>query len=292
MNTSIHTFGFIRSISVGFIFFIMMGLSNCDSPKTADQDLTANLLCYSFAQCEGTSPGTKFVMLGDSWTDLLYGVPAVQTLRFHLEKEHNYRITGATLGGQEMSRVLTSGLHIQAINEAGADVKYVLLSLGGNDLQYRPAEYVADPEGERNKRFAQIETNLRNIILTGNAHKMNKYGGDSLTWIIHGYDYPNPFNENPLSPTSCRSSLLNAGLAESQIQDFSSGNLDRYNEHLISITTRISDLRYIDLRGTLGGPPYSDSNQMLDCIHPTSLGFKLITNRYVQNLKFYVGEDR
>ncbi|MCC5813773.1 MAG: SGNH/GDSL hydrolase family protein [Leptospira sp.] len=281
-----------KILSSCLILACFIFISNCDTRKSPDQDLTANLLCYSFAQCEGTSPGTKFIMLGDSWTDLLFGTPAIQTLRYHLENEYGYKITGATLGGQRMDTVLSTGLHIQAIDQAGADARYVLLSLGGNDLQGRPSEFVADPIAERERRFAKIESNLRDIIISGNAHKMNKYGGSPLTWIIHGYDYPNPLNENSLSDTSCRSTLLRAGFQDEDIQDFTSGNLDRFNEHLRSITTRLSDLRYIDLRSTLGGPPYSDAGQMFDCIHPTSIGFRLLTDRYVRNLKFWTGEDK
>lgn len=282
----------LRRFFNGSVLLLFLFTVHCDSSKTPDQDLAANLLCNGFAQCEGTSPGTRYVMLGDSWTDLLFGVPAIQTLRYHLENTHGYKLTGATLGGQEMSTALNTGLHIQAIDEAGSDVRYVLLSLGGNDLQFRPAEYVGRIEEERNARFKAIESNLRTMIATGNAHKINKYGGEPLVWFIHGYDYPNPFNENSVSPTSCQSSLNSAGIEDDKIQEFTSGNLDAYNEFLRNLTQSMADLRYIDLRRTLGGPPYSDANQMFDCIHPTSIGFKLLADKYVQNLQLWNGESK
>ena len=278
-----------KSITILVTFFFLV--SNCDTSKNKQDNLTDNLLCYSFAQC-GAKGGTRFGMLGDSWTDLLYGVPAIQTLRYHLENTYGYKITGATLGGQEMKAVLSAGLHIQMIDQGGSDMKYVLLSLGGNDLQHNPQTYKTDPEAERIRRFAQVESDLKAIVFTGNAHKINKYGGQPLTWIIHGYDYPNPLNENSLSPTSCRSALLAAGFADAQIQQFTSGNLDLYNTFLRNLTYQIPDLRYIDLRGTLGGPPYSAAGNMFDCIHPTSSAFKIITDKYAFQLKAFAGDER
>ncbi|WCL49934.1 SGNH/GDSL hydrolase family protein [Leptospira sp. GIMC2001] len=281
-----------RTFSTNFILILSFLITiNCDTSKKKDDNLVENLLCYSFANC-GNSNGTRFGMLGDSWTDLLFGAPAIQTLRYHLENSYDYKITGATLGGQEISRVLSGGLHIQVIDQAGADIKYMLLSLGGNDLQFNPGAYVLDPIGERAKRFAEFESNLKTIVYSGNLHKQNKYGGEPLIWIIHGYDYPNPLNENQLSSTSCRSSLLAAGFADSQIQQFTSGNLDLFNDFLQNLTFEIPGLVYINLRGNLGGPPYSDAGNMFDCIHPTSLGFKTITDKYVLQLKVTTGDEK
>lgn len=264
---------------------------NCDTSKKLEDNLVENLLCYSFANC-GNAQGTKFIMLGDSWTDILYGVPAIQTLRTHLENDHHYKITGATIGGQQLGTVLASGLHIQAIDQAGADAKYVLLSLGGNDLQAQPGKYVPDMDSELNRRLQVLDSNLQKLMVTGNAHKINKYGGGNLLWIIHGYDYPNPDNITGLSSTSCRSTLVEAGIPDGDIQKFTSENIDRYNEFLSSLTFKYPDLRYIDLRKTLGGPPYSPANMMFDCIHPTSIGFKILTNSYVAKLKIWTGEDK
>lgn len=265
--------------------------SNCDTSKKRDDNFADNLLCYSLGSC-GNSNGTRFGMLGDSWTDLLFGAPAIQTLRYHLENSYQYKITGATLGGQEMTRVLSGGLHLQVIDQAGADIKYMLVSLGGNDLQFNPASFVADPVAERARRFALIESTLKTIVYSGNIHKQNKFGGEPLKWIIHGYDYPNPLNENALSSTSCRSSLLAAGVADAQIQQFTSGNLDLYNNFLQNLTFQIPDLRYINLRGNLGGPPYSAAGNMFDCIHPTSLGFKALTDKYVLQLRVTAGDEK
>ncbi|NCN11333.1 MAG: SGNH/GDSL hydrolase family protein [Leptospira sp.] len=273
------------------LFLTLIFFTNCDTSKKKDDNFTDNLLCYSFASC-GSSNGTRFGMLGDSWTDLLFGAPAIQTLRYHLEDSYDYKITGATLGGQEMARVLSGGLHLQVIDQAGADIKYMLVSLGGNDLQFNPSAFVADPAAERAKRFALIESTLKTIVYSGNLHKQNKYGGDPLKWIIHGYDYPNPFNENALSTTSCRSTLLAAGITEDNLQQFTSGNLDLYNDFLQNLTFQIPDLRYINLRGNLGGPPYSAAGNMFDCIHPTSLGFKTLTDKYVLQLKITAGDEK
>lgn len=231
-------------------------------------------------------------MIGDSWTDLLFGVPAVQTLRYHLETSYGYRITGATLGGQRLSTVLGTGLHFQTIDQAGADLRYVLLSLGGNDLLNNPGPFASDMDGERSRRFQQIANDLNHLVATGNAYKISKYGGKPLIWIVHGYDYPNPDNEGGLSDTLCRSNLRSQGIPDALVEEFASVSLNKYNQRLAEIPLFNPDIRYINLLGTLGGPPYSPRGQMVDCLHPSSIGFKILTDRYVSQMKIWTGEDR
>lgn len=271
------------------LILILSFVTGCDSSKNPSHDLTQNLLCYAFAEC-GNSPGTKFAMIGDSWTDLLFGVPAIQTLRYHLENNFGYKITGATIGGQELNTVVSTGLHLRTIRQSGNDLRFVILSLGGNDLQFRPEAFAEDPAAERQRRFTQIESNLRKLIVSGNLYKQNKFGGRPLTWIIHGYDYPNPFNEAALSATTCKSSLNRAGIPDSDFEEFTTRNLDSYNALLNRLSSEIPGLKYIDLRKSLGGPPYSDESLMFDCIHPNSQGFFTLTNRFVSKMRIWTGD--
>ncbi len=220
-------------------------------------------------------------MIGDSWTDLLVGYPLVETLRIQLEKNHGYQITGATLGGQTLASALTQGLHYQVIDQSGANVRVILLSLGGNDLQANLKEYAQNLESARALRFNSIKTNLKQMIQTGNTYKRNKFGGEALKWVIHGYDYSNP-DMPPLANISdegCKNRFITAGFSASTVNEFSFTQLDLYNEYLRSILAEEPSLYYVDLRKTLGGPAVSKSNYMLDCIHPNNLGFQLLGNR-------------
>ncbi|HRG77914.1 MAG TPA: SGNH/GDSL hydrolase family protein, partial [Leptospiraceae bacterium] len=65
-----------------------------------------------------------------------------------------------------------------------------------------------------------------------------------------------------------------------------------YNNMLRDITTREPQLRYIDLRGTLGGPPASSAGNMWDCIHPNTGGFNLIAKKYVNALEGYTNYEK
>ncbi len=253
---------------------------NCDTKKQYTDDILLNLTCYTLALCNQTSP-TQIGMIGDSWTDILVGYPLIETLRIQLEKNHGYQITGATLGGQTLSSALSLGLHYQVIDQAGANVRVILLSLGGNDLQANLRDYSFNLESARAARLQLIKSNLKRMIQTGNLYKANKFGGEPIKWIIHGYDYSNP-DMPPIAEISeegCNSVFLTAGFSRSSIIDFSSSHLNSFNELLRNVTYEEPSLYYVDLRGTLGGPSVSRSDLMLDCIHPNNLGFQLLGNR-------------
>jgi lysophospholipase L1-like esterase len=265
----------IHSILIFVIFF-----SHCDTKKEYLDDVTLNFACYSLAVCNHSQP-SRIGMIGDSWTDLLVGYPLVETLRIQLEKNHGYQITGATLGGQTLSSALKEGLQYQVIDQSGAGVHVILLSLGGNDLQANLREYYTNLDSARASRFNSIKTNLKNLIQTGNAYKISKYGGSPVKWIIHGYDYTNP-NMTPVIPDAdegCISKFTSAGFNVSSVIDFSYTQLDAYNEFLRGILAEEPSLYFVDLRGTLGGPSISRADLMFDCIHPNNLGFQLLGNR-------------
>jgi hypothetical protein len=270
----------IRIARLFIIIACYLTLENCDTKKEYTDDIALNIICYSFAGCNQNQPA-RIGMIGDSWTDLLIGYPFVETLRVQLEKNHGYQITGATLGGQTLEAAANLGLQYQVIDQAGASVKVILLSLGGNDIQANLRDYTLDLESARSLRFSKIKSSLRNIIQTGNAYKLSKFGGSPLKWIIHGYDYTNP-NMRPVIPDAdegCNARFVSAGFNLANVEDFSSKQLDAYNEMLRSFTSEEPTYYYVDLRRTLGGPPKSNANLMLDCIHPNNLGFEFLGNK-------------
>ncbi|MEM7181014.1 MAG: SGNH/GDSL hydrolase family protein [Spirochaetota bacterium] len=267
-------------------------LCNCDSKKpTLPKGFIEQLLCYSGSICENEK-GTRFGMIGDSWTDLIFGQPLILTLRKQLEQNHNYRITGATIGGERLDRVVAQNIHVRVIDEAGPDLRYMLISLGGNDLQGNAENYVGDIEGEKNKRLATLEANLLKLVREGNAYKIQKWGGAPLLWIINGYDYSNPDVPSQSGSVSCRPTLIGKGFSDSEVTAFTSQVLDDFNEKLRQITYIEPQLRYIDLRGTLGGPSVSREDYMYDCIHPNTVGFELLAQKYVQALEGYTSYER
>lgn len=275
-----------------FLIIILFFTYHCDSRKGPTNDVLANLACYSFSQCGETRFGTKFGMLGDSWTDLLGGVPLIDSLNTHLRNDHGYRITGANLGGRTLKQVLEQGLHLQVVKDAGADLKFVIISMGGNDLQGNVSTYKPDIQGEKVRRLALMESGLKELVNSMNYEKSSKYGPGNLIYFIHGYDYPNPDNYNSVSTTSCRRTLLAEGFAATEIDSILLDALNSYNSILGNLTTQLPNFNYIDLRGTLGGPPYSNKDYMYDCIHPTSAGFSLLANKLNTGIQTVAGGEK
>lgn len=276
------------------LLFILIFLFNCDSPKPALTDeIKISLLCRVAVLCTPDTRGTKFGMIGDSWTDILFGVPVIETIRVQLERYYGYRITGSTLGGQTLNTVNRTALYTRVIDEAGADIKYMLLSLGGNDFLDSPSSYVGKFEQEKQVRFQTLQRNFQQMIQGGNAYKMQKYGGAPLIWIIHGYDYSNPDAKAPdISTTGCRKTFNAAGFTNAEVDTFAPSFINDYNSFLVNLTRTEPQLKYIDLRGTLGGPPVSNAGNMFDCIHPTSGGFSLLAKKYVTVLQGYTNNEK
>lgn len=253
---------------------------HCDTKKAYLDDISANLLCRTYAICNGETPARTGI-IGDSWTDLLLGFPAVDTLRNQLENNHGYKFVGATLGGKTLRQVVNQGLQFQVIDEGGADMKAIILSLGGNDVQANLGDYVGNIEGVQAQRFAQIKNDLLMLISTGNSYKVSKYGGNPIRWVLHGYDYPNPYMPAAIANADegCETKFNRVGLFPADAGVFTKNQLDGLNDLYKEISNQDPTLYYVDLRRTLGGPPISRAELMLDCIHPNNLGFKLLADK-------------
>jgi lysophospholipase L1-like esterase len=272
-----------------FSFLILTYLINCDTKKNNLSNLDKQFACYSLAICDDKR-GVKFGMIGDSWTDLVFGVNAIETLRVQLEKYHNYKIVGSTLGGTTLEGAYGRAAHIQVIDEAGPSLKYILVSLGGNDLQFQPGKYIQNGfDIEKANRLSLIKKTINELIISGNAHKINKWGGDPILWIFHGYDYPNP--DNATNSTSCRDTLKQANFTDLDIDQNMTKLLDDFNSLLSSLVFEIPSFRYIDLRKTLGSSK-SESQYMFDCIHPNSIGFRLLGDKYSSYIKAYTNNEK
>ncbi len=274
------------------IGLICINLIKCDTKKKLNSEqFQSQFLCYIGAVCP-SQRGVKFGILGDSWTDLGLSLPLIESLRVQLEKNYQYKMVGSTLAGQTMKTIYDTGMYMKVIDEAGPDMKYMLLSLGGNDIQGNPASFVGRFETEKQERFNRVRNTLLAMIRNGNIYKIQKYGGAPLTWIIYGYDYPNPDVPSATGSTGCRATLRDAGFTDTEINTLAVDTLNDYNNLLRDITTQEPHLRYIDLRGTLGGPLYSQAGNMWDCIHPNTGGFSLLARKYVTILEGYTNYEK
>lgn len=227
---------------------------------------------------------TKFGMIGDSWTDLISGTPAVRDLHDQLVYKWGYRINADVLAGRKLSDVTNSKNHLKMIRE-NPQLEFVLVSLGGNDLLDETGKYsLGELSGkdELGERLGILRSEILLMIEEGNSLKKKLYGGENLKWIFHSYDYPNPSIDG-----KCIRGILESGTGEFLPDAYLwlSKITTGWGDVVSGIQKERTDLQFIDLRGTLGGPPTSYSKFMLDCIHPNSDGFDLIGDRYVLELQ-------
>jgi hypothetical protein len=240
---------------------------------------------------------TKFGIVGDSWTD--FALAGVQDLRAQLSSR-GYKISGTSTAGLRLSTALSQNLQRTAIDQAGSNIKYMIISLGGNDYQANLSDYIGvNTSGgvATNARILTIQNNLNIMIADGNSYKISKYGGGNLVWILHGYDYANILKNfcTVASPftQSYQTYIVSLGASIADSNYVSINGFNALNSMMLNLANASSGMiRYIDLRGTLGGPPNSTSSSMYDCIHPTTAGFSLITDKYILGLNSISGSDR
>jgi len=273
------------------IIILVLFFLNCDSPQSKAEHWNHQLLCYSLGSCNDER-GTRFGIIGDSWTDLIAGQPLIRTLRVQMEEDYGYRFTGATMGGQRLQNVKNEGIHFQVIENGGPDLKYMIISLGGNDVMNNFSEFIPDINGELGSRLYNLENGIIDLVNSGNSYKKNRWGGEDLVWFFHGYDYLNP--DIPTLPNTfmCRLNLNLAGFTDAEVDSFHPVFIDRYNEMLHHAAALHHSIRIIDLRGTIGGPPFSSENLMFDCLHPDTTGFTPLTAAFVAKMQFWTGDEK
>ncbi len=264
-----------------FLAVLTLGaLLSCEHKKEPlTHTLIQNALCTLVAACPMTD--AHFGMIGDSWTDFAAGLPIQIDLRDWLTQQYGYKIQSSTIGGLTAEAELNyvRGFDL-VIRQSGPGLKYMLVSLGGDDLLANNKNYFLNgTDAELDTRLARLDIVHRSIIAQGDALKMTLWGGDPLTWIFSGYDYANP----DLDPACVRGSL-NAGMPQSQAAVQTQKIIDRYQAYLNTLPTKAPNVRVIDLRGTLGGPAQSLTGLKFDCIHPNDAGFYLLAARYAANL--------
>jgi hypothetical protein len=292
-----------------FLILIVIFLAQCENYYTKNKlkEKTNSAFIYQiFNQPKPTtnSPpplpqedlGAKFGILGDSWTNF---IQFSQTdLKLQLETR-GFRILGNAIQGLTLNSALAQNLHRNTIDQAGKNIKYMIISLSGNDLLGNINAYIGVSPGgaSLNTRIVTIQSNLQTMIFDGNNYKKTKYGGNNLIWILHGYDYINQTMPVCSIATPITQSMNNwgtvQGLSLADMNFLSLNGFNSLNTMMQNIASGSSgEVYYIDLRSTLGGPPNSSLANMIDCIHPNQTGFNLLGNKYANSIFQIVGQDR
>lgn len=282
MHSSIFSFLARRVTRLLIPGLISAATVACDRHTNPEEQLLLSIECTIRSPC---GSNTQFGMVGDSWTDLAAGAPLIVDLHDQLEQAYGFRMTTSNLAGLTLKAEWETRRGFeQVIKKAGPNIRYMLLSLGGNDIIGAPGAYSLDAQTTLDTRLLAYDNHLRLLIADGDILKQSLYGGQPLIWIIHGYDYPNP----RIDPT-CVDTYTGTSPARNDLPRFM---VDGFNQKLQYLTTQIPNLRYIDGRGTLGGPPMSADGLMFDCIHPNDAGFAQYAAAYVARLDLLTGGAR
>ncbi len=289
-----------------FIYLVFLFLTYCkvEAPKNNLKEISLGLVLQnSNLGITDSNPTIQqnylFGILGDSWTDMSFSPIPVTDLRANLTTR-GFRLIGDTLAGRTLATAISQNLHRNVIDQTGKNIKYMIVSLGGNDYQANLNQYIGvhvNMGSNINTRIATIQTNLNQLINDGNSYKISKYGGGKLIWIIHGYDYPNTTMTtcsvaNPIFQ-SYQAWGISQGVSIQDVNYVATPGFDALNTMYSNLASSSDGtVKYVNLRATLGGPPQSIVANMIDCIHPNTQGFNLITNKFVNSIAPFIGTDR
>jgi len=277
----------MRTINCRLLLLILgiATFSHCDRSRSEGDEIIANLNCEIITTCPAPS---RFGMVGDSWTDFAFGLELQRDMLDNL-RDDGFQIMASVVAGHTLrTEVEEKRGFVQVIQNAGPRLRYMFVSLGGNDIIGSIGEYESNGiEPTLAARQASMEIRLRRLVQEANFLKQQLYGGEPLTFFIHGYDYPNPNLES-----SCVLDAITEGASTSEASEIIRTVVDRHNSFLARMDSEIPDLHYIDLRGTLGGPAVSSADYMFDCIHPNDIGFRFVTNRFVLGVDQVTGGIR
>lgn len=261
-----------------FLFFLIV-LNSCDRKKSLSDISLSFFECQIRGKCLGPS---SYAMVGDSWADFAIGYTIVEDLYDQLTNRYHYKISASNIAGLTLKFELEQRKgFLNVIRDAGPELEFFLLSIGGNDLIFPVSTFSTQGiEVTIEKRTKEIKNRLKELIFNGSQYKFNLYGGKPLKWVVHGYDYPNPEFDD-----SCILDAIISGMSREEAMTILQRSVDQLNLIYSELANEIPNFYYIDLRKTLGGPPFSSSTLMFDCIHPNSIGFNLLAENYVNKLK-------
>jgi hypothetical protein len=232
-----------------------------------------------FAMAKKPTKKAMIVIEGDSWEHLpdwgLKALPIVGGSNYDLSRALNdlgYPILNIAYWGDTIDEISKRLDCINALKSTGAE--YMRLGGGGNDLLHdgnlrhlialyerdRPPEEYLKPAFEivLNRVVNAYDTVLTAIL----AHKID------VTVLIHGYDYARPMQLGWLGEPMSFMGIDDPNLQ----QDIVNVMMNRFNFALAEFAPRWKNVRYVDLRGTVG-------TDWHDELHPNKVGFKKVAKK-------------
>jgi len=235
---------------------------------------------------------------GDSWFDY----PFHDVLK-NLEDRYGYDVESVSHKGDTVEAMAYSSgqldefsRRVERVLRHGVRPKAILVSGGGNDIAGDEFAILLNHAMSANAGLNDdivrgvIDQRLYDsyvTILCAITTICQRYLGESVPIIVHGYDYAVPdgrgfaggfwFLPGPwLEPGFRRK-----GYPVAERAPIVRTLIDRFNKMLrgVSQIPRFKHVRYLDLRGTLdSGAKYKDS--WANELHPTPKGFELVTAKF------------
>ena len=233
---------------------------------------------------------------GDSWFDYDFTSKFIEKtghdLICHLTKDHKLNILRLSVAGDTLENMVDEN-HIVHLKHAMKLIrpKFFLFSGGGNDMagQYgvHLKEFLNESGLDSEKAKEVIHVKFRKYYQSM-IHKVQSVHSDILIFI-HGYCYPIPDGRGVKHPEIAhdlagpwlKCPMDKLGYSEELRQNVIIDLIDEFNIMLETVAKSNHHVHYIDLRPLLPilpDPAYKKfwANEL----HPTSVGFKIIADKF------------
>ena len=245
----------------------------------------------------------QLVALGDSWFDY----PFHDVIK-ELEDGHGFTIQSTAKAGDHIEAMAYHGgqldnfaRSLEKVKAQGASPKAVLLSGGGDDIAGKEFAMLLNSAFSPISGWApgivdyliadRIQLAYQTIVHTVTQLCQQIGGVTNIPVLVHGYDYPVPDGRGFLGGwLFLPGPWLEPGYKEKLFSDdqlpqttaMMQAIIDQFNAMLAGLAadTAFSNLRYIDLRGTLSNNLADYKTWWANELHPTEQGFIAVANKF------------
>jgi hypothetical protein len=249
----------------------------------------------------------QLVAMGDSWFDY----PFHDVLK-ELEDGHGFTIQSTAKAGDPIEAMAYHGgqldnfaRSLEKINTQGARPKAVLLSGGGDDIAGKEFGMLLNSAFSPIGGWAPGVVNYllgerillayQTIVRTVTRLCAQIAAVDDIPVLVHGYDYPVPDGRGFMSGwLFLPGPWLAPGFKEKLFSDdqlaqttaMMKAVIDQFNDMLQGLAADpvFSNVRYIDLRGTLSNNPADYKDWWANELHPTEKGFAAVAGNFAAAL--------